>query len=78
MVQGAKSGSMILKESYDVIKVISRKSEQKKNFQESNLWPHVSFIATLALIFLPEIQIKIYKQYKTVYCVYLMHTNTSY
>jgi hypothetical protein len=30
-------------------KVISRKMEQKKNFRESNLWPHVSLIATLTL-----------------------------
>jgi hypothetical protein len=58
----------------DVIKVISRKLEQKKNFRESNLWPHVSLITTLTLIFYArKLQIKVCKHCTTVHCAYAYH-----
>jgi hypothetical protein len=60
-----------------VIKVISRKLDQKKNFQESNLWPHVFLTATLTLIFYARnLQIKVYNNVQR-YTV-LMHTIMSY
>jgi hypothetical protein len=39
---------------YDIEKVISRKMKQKKNFRESNLWPHVSCLVILTFISSPE------------------------
>jgi hypothetical protein len=51
--------------------------KQKKNFQESNLWPHVSLLATLTFNSLPKDSrvnyINIVKQYTV-----LMHANISY
>jgi hypothetical protein len=50
---------------------------RKKNFRESNLWPHVSLLATLTLISSPENSklkyINIVKRYNK-----LMNTNKSY
>jgi hypothetical protein len=51
--------------------------EQKKNFRESNLWFHVSLLATLTLISSPENSklkfMNIVKRYTV-----LMHTIISY